>query len=108
MTTLELEVPNLNAELFDSMLKSGSFTPDDIEGIELHGFARFESCGEVIYEMEDEFPEYFCVHVHLKEGGVDGVGDFSDITKAQEYAQRHANKFGWRIDSYLRPVGADL
>ncbi|MFD2274272.1 hypothetical protein ACFS07_33295 [Undibacterium arcticum] len=53
---------------------------DQYDGLEIHGVRNFalpDGTDGTFCEIVDEDPEFHSVYVHLKEGGLDCVGDFS-------------------------------
>ena len=48
-------------------------------------------------EVDNENPQFFSVYAHLKEGGVECVGDFATHILANAYATKLATKHRWPI-----------
>jgi hypothetical protein len=78
--------------------------PDRFDAIEIHG-VRFVN--EVDVEMDDEKPDFYSTYLHMKEGGVECVGDFPSAKLALQHAQALNHEFGWPIANYVeRPAAA--
>lgn len=71
--------------------------------VEVHGVKNYETdaeCG-TCYEVNNEDPTLFSVYVHLKDGGVECVGDFSHYQDAENYGIELAAQYGWSMQSYV-------
>lgn len=72
--------------------------PANYDGIEVHGVRDLNNDPkDTQCEVDDEHPEFFSVYVHLKQGGVDCVGDFTQHQDAVIYANELNKLFGWPI-----------
>lgn len=78
----------------------------DYDGIEIHGvrdLAELNDQRNTCCEIDDENPQYFSTYVHLKEGGVECVGDFATHDLAREYAGELARQYQWKVWDYSPP-----
>jgi len=74
------------------------------DGLEIHGVRDVEPPGESnerVVEVDNDNPQYFSVYVHLKNGGVDCVGDFGIYHFANGYASELAQQYGWTVADYV-------
>ena len=86
----------LNDRYADSIMTE----PGLYDAIEIHGVRDLNigsPDGSTCCEIDDIFPQFYSVFVHLKEGGIDCVGDFGSHTMAKRYAKELANKFGFHV-----------
>ena len=77
---------------------------DCYDGLEIQGVRDFSPPGDphgTFCEVDNENPQFFSVYAHLKEGGVESVGDFGECVLAATYAQELATKYGLPIRHYV-------
>lgn len=69
------------------------------DAIEVYGVRNFAAGTDkgTCYEIDNLTPTSFSVYVHLKEGGVDCVGDFSNYDDAVSYGAELRNEYGWPV-----------
>lgn len=75
------------------------------DAIEVHGVRDLNEPDDpqgTCCEVDDEHPQFFSVYVHLKEGGVECVGDFGSVSLARSYAVEMAGKFNWPVHDFVR------
>jgi hypothetical protein len=72
--------------------------------IELHGVRDIspkDAPQGSICEVDDEDPDFYSVYLHLvpneSEGGLECVGNFGSLTRAQQYASELATQHGWPV-----------
>jgi hypothetical protein len=58
-------------------------------------------------EVDDENPQFFSVYAHLKEGGVECIGDFETYHAAAAYGMEIATKYGWPLYTYSATNGKE-
>ena len=89
--------PSLNDKYADLII---GIRADQYDSLEVHGvrdlFAGSEDAG-THFEVDYENPEIYSVYVHLIEGGVESVGDFSEHAMAVGYADDLAVKYGFTL-----------
>ena len=69
--------------------------------IEIQGVANVDGEGPSgICEVDNDNPDYFSVYLHLVEGRVACVGDFSELVDAEAYADELSAKYGWDIQNF--------
>ena len=76
----------------------------EYDGIEIQGVRDCNLPGDpqgTCCEVDNQNPQFFSVYAHLKEGGVECVGDFATHTLADAYAKELAAKFQWTIRDYV-------
>lgn len=66
---------------------------DDYDAVEIRGVQQHEGHCEV----NDLDPHFFSVYLHVKEGGVNCVGDFGQFA----WANRYAEAFGLPVHNYV-------
>lgn len=59
-------------------------------------------------EVDNENPLFFSVYAHLKEGGVECVGDFGTHLLAEQYAKELALKYGWPVHDFVKSFKQQL
>lgn len=73
---------------------------DQYDALEIHGvrnrYAENDPRG-TNFEIDEANPEMYSVYAHLKEGGVDAVGDFGRYERAKQYASRLSADYAWPI-----------
>lgn len=77
------------------------------DAIELQGVRSYpvdDSKGSVEYTVDNENPDGFSVYLHLIEGGVECVGDFSRYTDALQYTLELSDELSLEITDYARPA----
>lgn len=70
------------------------------DAIEIHGARDVGDPGRpdsTSCEVDDEDPQFFSVYVHLKEGGVECVGDHETRELAKDYASELSAKYGFLV-----------
>lgn len=70
---------------------------EEFDAFEVHGVVTKEACCEV----DDANPEFYSVYAHLREGGVECVGDFSNLNAARGYAVFLEAAYGYPLHDYL-------
>lgn len=71
--------------------------------VEVHGVRNFASATDngSCYEIDNLMPASFSVYVHLKEGGLDCVGDFGRYDDAVQYSAEVSAEYGWPIRNHV-------
>ena len=91
-------------ELFDRYADSiiGCFA-HQYDAVQVHGVRNFASGTDdgTCYEIDNVAPTSFSVYVHLKDGGLDCVGDFSDYDDAYKYAGEISSAYEWPVTSFV-------
>lgn len=98
--TEENQVFVLNDRYGDSIIGNNH---DRYDAIEIHGVRDHNSPGDpngTCCEVDNENPQFFSVYVHLKEGGIECVGDFSTHDLAVLYANELAEKYHWPVNDF--------
>lgn len=75
----------------------GSVSPEHYDGTEVQACAAVE-CGvddTIIEVVDDVDAQFWSTYVHLKEGGVECVGDFTTVEEARLYAEQIDQHYGW-------------
>jgi len=102
----EVNVPvELLAELNDRYADTIISDATAYDGLEIHGVRDFHFKNDDLgtsFEVDDANPQSFAVYVHLKEGGVDCVGDFARLSLAKAYANELAVKYGWPVKDFAK------
>lgn len=78
--------------------------PELYDALEIHGVCRISdpnNGADEVFEIDDVNPDFYSVYVHVKEGGIDCVGDFQLAPDAEAYAQKLAQKYGWKVHQYV-------
>lgn len=70
--------------------------PDEFDAVEVHGVRRLHLANDVDVEQDDERPEFYSVFAHMREGGVDCIGDFDTRGEADQYAGEIATRYSLR------------
>lgn len=80
--------------------------PERYDAIEVHGVRnQISDCGETTqYEVDNQFPKLFSVYVHVKDGGIECVGDFSLYQHAEQYAIELSMAYDWPTRICVPPV----
>ena len=76
---------------------------DEYDAIEINGVRDQHMPGDAqgtCCEVDNETPQFFSVYAHLKEGGVECIGDFEAHTMAVVYANELAKQYDWPIHDY--------
>lgn len=74
--------------------------PADFDAVEVHGCATVGACWSSeqgayrVVEQTDESPEFWSAFAHLKEGGIECIGDFETEWAATDFANRFAEAIG--------------
>ncbi|MFC5550260.1 hypothetical protein [Massilia aerilata] len=73
------------------------------EAIEVHGVRNLASGSDdaTCYEIDNVTPTSFSVYVHLKEGGLDCVGDFGKYADAVQYGAEVSAEYGWPVRNHV-------
>lgn len=71
--------------------------------VEVHGVRNFASCTDngTCYEIDNLTPTSFSVYAHLKDGGLDCVGDFGKYDEAAKYGAELSREYGWPVRNYV-------
>ena len=88
----EVQEKRLNRRYWREVIED----PNDFDAIEIHG-VRDLGGGVCEITHEDDTPDFFSVYVHMKEGGVQCVGDHSQLSEAKEHANMLSRLYGWPI-----------
>lgn len=98
----EKMVPVMVNETYDAQIIDGK--PERFDGIEVQGVRTEDG---VNFEPNNHAPTSFSTYLHLVEGGVECVGDFSTREAAQKHAAALAEAYNWPIsDMTMDPVAA--
>lgn len=76
----------------------------EYDGLEIQGVRNSIQPGDQhnsCCEPDNENPQFFSVYVHMKEGGVECVGDFATHASAIAYAKELSTKYSWPIRDYV-------
>lgn len=76
---------------------------DEYDALEIQGVRDHNLPGDPegsCCEVDNENPQFFSVYAHLREGGVECVGDFATHILAETYAKELATKYNWPIHDY--------
>lgn len=79
--------------------RHGEYDAVEIQGVRDHQLPS--DPGGSCCEVDNENPQLFSVYAHLKEGGVDCVGDFATHTLADAYAKELGAKYHWPIRDFV-------
>lgn len=75
--------------------------PGEYDTIEIQGVRRYQTGADSYeYEVDNENPEAYSAYLHMKEGGVECVGDFTLRQHAVDYALELSKHYGWPIRDY--------
>lgn len=83
---------------------------DDYDALEIQGVRDIHLPNDpegTCCEVDNENPQFFSVYAHLKEGGVECVGDFATHVLAETYAKELAAKYNWPIYDYVSKLNAN-
>lgn len=69
---------------------------------------NYEDLASTACEVDNENPQFFSVYVHLKEGGVECVGDFGTHLLAGQYAKELSMKYGWPVHDFVETLKQQL
>jgi hypothetical protein len=115
-TTLQLPTPasaNLQtaaqaaeptAELFDRYADSVvSCYAHLYDAVEVHGVRNYADGSDdaTCYEIDNLTPASFSVYVHMKDGGLDCVGDFGRYGDAVKYGAEVSAMYGWPVRNFV-------
>lgn len=70
----------------------------DYDATEVHGMRKlYAASGRPgsCFEVDEEDPEFYSTYVHLKEGGIECIGDFGTKELALQYAQEIDKTYGF-------------
>lgn len=91
-----------NSRFFDEVVGENL---DEYNGIEVHGVRETGDEGGVIAcEIDDKNPGFYSVYAHCSEGGIDCVGNFSEIDLARDYALEIRTQTGWPVTDFCRNI----
>lgn len=73
------------------------------DAVEVHGVRNLAAGGDdaTCYEIDNIAPTSFSVYVHLKDGGLDCVGDFSEYADVVQYSAEVSAEYGWPVRNYV-------
>ena len=71
--------------------------PERFDAIEIQGVRSEDG---VTFDVDNNHPDSFSTYLHLIEGGVDCIGDFTTRAAAQGSAMKLSVKHGWPIHDY--------
>ncbi|HJV75091.1 MAG TPA: hypothetical protein VJ654_12775 [Noviherbaspirillum sp.] len=77
------------------------------DALELHGVRDLNDPGHpdgTQCEVDDQNPQFYSVYAHLRDGGVDCVGDFSDPVRAVGYAAELQRKYHYGLHAFSEPI----
>ena len=89
----EVQEKRLNLRYWREVIED----PSDFDAIEIHGVLDLGDGNCEVSDEEEDTPDFYSVYVHMKEGGIQCVGDHSHPADAKGYADRLARLFGWPI-----------
>ncbi len=75
----------------------------DYDGIEIQGVRNLYENNDprgTCIEIDADNPQFFSVYIHIKNGGVECVGDFGTHALAQAYANELHVKYGWSVSDF--------
>lgn len=77
--------------------------PRSYDALEVHGVRNFADGADdsAVYEVDNINPTSFSVYVHIKDGGLECVGDFTRYVDAEEYGAELALEYGWPVHNYV-------
>ena len=91
--------------IFDRYVQDivGCFYAHLYDSVEVHGVRNLATGidGETCYEVDNITPTSFSVYVHLKEGGLDCVGDFSRYDDAAQYGAEVSASYGYPVRDFV-------
>lgn len=94
----------LPATIFDRYADSiiGCFSCH-YDAVEVHGVRDFASGTDegTGYEIDNLTPTSFSVYAHLKDGGLDCVGDFGKYEDAVQYGADLNAEYGWPVRNHV-------
>ena len=73
------------------------------DGIEVHGVRSCAAPADdgTCYEIDNVNPSLFSVYLHLKQGGVECVGDFSHYSDAVQYGAELNAEYAWPVRNFV-------
>lgn len=73
------------------------------DAVEVHGVRNLVSAADdgTCYEIDNINPTSFSVYVHIKDGGLDCVGDFGKYGDAAQYGAEVSGQYGWPVRNYV-------
>lgn len=73
------------------------------DAVEVHGVRNFASSTDngTCYEIDNLTPTSFSVYVHLRDGGLDCVGDFGKYDDAVQYGAEVSAEYEWPVRNYV-------
>lgn len=93
-----------DADIFDRYAESViRANAHDYDALEVHGVRNCAADTEdgTNYEIDNINPTSFSVYAHLKEGGIDCVGDFTRYSDAKQYSAELATQYGWPTRNFV-------
>ncbi len=83
----------------------------EYDALQIHGVRDLNLPGNPegsCCEVDNENPQFFSVYAHMKEGGVECVGDFATRALAEAYAKELATQYNWPIHNYATATSVAL
>ncbi|MCU6501999.1 hypothetical protein LPN04_29825 [Rugamonas sp. A1-17] len=85
--------------------------PRRYDAVEVHGvrdkIGDAGNGGETCVEIENVHPKFFSVYIHLKDDGLECVGDFEAYADARTYADELAKQYSWKVLDAVQAQFAD-
>jgi hypothetical protein len=86
--------------------------PADYDGLEVHGVRdcadEFGITDGTACEVDDDGnPEFYSVYAHLREGGLECIGDFATGVDAVAYGALIAGEHSWPLDIHAKGICTD-
>jgi hypothetical protein len=69
------------------------------DAIEVQGVSKDE---DEICEVDNDNPQFFSTYAHLREGGVECIGDFATAADALEYGLGIAGRYSWPLHIFVK------
>lgn len=103
---IALTVPD-HADLNDKMFESIGKPVTAYDAVEIQGVRNVHAPDDpngTDIEVDNDRPQFFSVYAHLKEGGVECIGDFGTHARAAGFAKEIGEPRGWPIYDYVLEV----
>lgn len=73
------------------------------DALEVHGVRNGAAAGDdgTHYEVDNINPTSFSVYVHIKDGGLDCVGDFGRYADAVQYGTELSAQYNWPLRNFV-------
>lgn len=95
---MDMETKKIALRFADDVIDG---TPGRFDCIEIQGVADLtDGDAQPCCEVDNDNPDFFSVYLHLVEGGVICVGDFSELPEAERYAAELGEKYGWDVQNF--------